>query len=237
MYNQWLYFFNSPSYEISVKNTAKKSQKVQKEWLDDGSMKMSGEQPTKWSLTLQPILSTDIQTLNYELENNIEEAKYLFKRAFKDRDKNLFNDGEELYSDSVKKQKDIETIQTENDDLLKNIKEKIFQIRRNIYLESNKDNPDKKKIKRLTNELEMALIEQNDIIELINEKENNYILRSQSIVRQGPVPPPPTVKALSLKIGREKMNFEKRLENLEDISDEITNNSKGGYIKVIKLGH
>lgn len=109
MYNQWLYFFNSPIRETSIKSLknskslkSKEKQKIKKEWLDDGSMKISGEKPTKWSITLQPILATDIYTMDYEIQSEIEEAKYLFKRAFKSRDKNLFNQGEQLYNTSIK---------------------------------------------------------------------------------------------------------------------------------------
>ena len=261
MYNQWLYFFNSPLKETGIKrlknlknlknlksSKLKETQQVKKEWLDDGSMKISGEKPNKWSITLQPILSTDIYTIDYELQNEISEAKYLFKRAFKNRDKNLFNQGEQLYNNSIKKQKDIDIIQLDNNKLLTNIKEKIFQIRRNIYLTVKENPTDKKKIllQRLTNELETALIEQSNIVKNINEKENNYILRSQSIIRQGPIPEPPIIKSLSSKIGREKFRFEKKLEEFDEEFDEeeligLDNtedkNINGGYIKVIKLNH
>lgn len=129
-------------------------------------------------------------------------------------------------------------IQSDNNKLLKNIKEKIFQIRRNIYLTLRENNKDKNKIQRLTNELEISLIEQTNIIKNINEKENNYILRSQSIIRQGPIPEPPMVKSLSSKIGREKFSFEKRLDESEKNTDEWDEeNSKGGNIKVIKLDY
>ena len=53
MYNQWLYFFNSPEIEISIKNK-KEKQEINKEWLDNGNMKISGSKPLDWYIILQP---------------------------------------------------------------------------------------------------------------------------------------------------------------------------------------
>lgn len=225
MYAQWLYFFNSPLKEISIKGK-KQKQIVTKEWLNDGSMKISGDKPSDWSITLQSILSTDIPTLQYDIQNDEIKAKNLFQIAFKDRNKKLFNEGEQLYSISEKNKKDLITLLNDNDTILKNIQEKIFQIKRNLYLINLKKPVDLNKVKKLSLELESALVEHMNISKGIEERENNYILKPQSILRSGPTPDPPNVKALSMKVGREKLQFEKDIElsqqsinSNEDIED------------------
>ena len=255
MYKQWLYFFNSSLTEVSVKNS-KEKQKVKKEWLDNGGVKISGDKPKKWSIELQPIISVDIYTLQYDIKQQKLEAKSLFKRAFKYKNKELFKEAEQLYLSLEKKQKDIDTIINNNDKLKLNIKEKIFQIRRNLFLENSKKPVDYVKIKKLIEELEKATLEQISINKRIKETENNYILKTQSIIQEGPIPEPPVVKYLSMKIGRSKkqfeLNIEKEEENAElennndnndnndsdddnsDNDNEISNQN-GGTIKVIKL--
>ena len=113
MYNDWLYFFNSPQTEIDVKNK-KEKQQVIKEWTDDGGIKISGTKPSKWSIVLQPALSTDIYTLQYKLKNDKLEAVELFKRAFKYQDNNLFVESEKQYNELKKVQLDIKDLVSNN---------------------------------------------------------------------------------------------------------------------------
>jgi len=220
MYAKWLYFFNSPLKEIGVKGK-KTKQPAKKEWLDDGSMKISGDLPNEWSITLQPILLTDIYTLKYEIKNDKIEAKDLFVRAFEDRNKDLFLEGETVYKNSEKKEKEINEVVLNNDKILKTILEKIFQIRRNLYFVGLEKPINFKKVKSLTAELEKATLEQIDIQKSIKEQENNYILRTQSIIQKGPFPEPPVVKHLSLSMGRNKLQFEKNIEEEEKRQKEL----------------
>ena len=225
MYTKWLYFFNSPLRETNVKGK-KTKQTVKKEWLDEGSMKISGELPTEWSVTLQPILSTDIYTLKYEVKNDKIEARDLFKRAFKYRNKTLFSEGESIYKNSEKKQKEINELLSNNDKLLKTVQEKIFQIRRKLYFVGLEKNVNFNKVKKLTAELEKITLEQINIQKNIKEQENNYILRTQSVIQKGPIPEPPTVKHLSLKIGRKKLQFEKDIEEEEKRAEQEKQNEE-----------
>jgi hypothetical protein len=259
MYAQWLYFFNSPLKEISIKGK-KQKQIVIKEWLDDGSMKISGNKPSKWSITIQTILSTDIPTLQHMIQNDKIKATYLFQRAFKDRNKKLFNEGEQLYSISEKNKKDLILLLDDNDSILKNIQEQVFKIKRKIYLINLEKPIDSNKDKKLTLELKVALLNQMNTLKGIEEREKNYILRPQSILRSGPTPDPPGAKDLSIKIISKKsigdIEYVKDVEDVEDIKDvediedveeveavealkpiyiKNVENMKGGYIKVIKL--
>ena len=254
MYKEWLYFFNSPLNEISIKGKETK-QPVVKEWLDDGSMKISGNKPSNWSITIQKVLSSDISTLQYAIENDKINAKYLFQRSFKDRNIELFNEGEKLYNISEKNKKDLLSIKEDNDTLLKNIHEKIFQNKRNLYLINLKKPIDLNKVKKISSELEISLIELMNILKSIEERENNYILKPQSILRSGPSPDPPIIKKISIKTGGDKLNNEKNINTEDDIkyiegiiSDTVKNKKKefnekiineniksGGYIKVITL--
>ena len=247
MYNDWLYFFNSPQTEIDVKNK-KEKQQVTKEWTDDGGIKISGTKPSKWSIVLQPALSTDIYTLQYKLKNDKLEAVELFKRAFKYQDNNLFVESEKQYNELKKVQLDIKDIVSNNNKILKNVKEKIFQIRRDIYITNLEKPLDTNKIKRLTNELEIANIEQINTEKNIDKQQDNYILKTQSMIRNGPVPDPPNIKSLSLTTKEKKYNFEKNMEKVAKKKNNIliqpkknmqvetiSGKKKGGYIKVIKL--
>ena len=92
MYSKWLYFFNSSLKETPIKGK-KTKQSVKKEWLDNGNMKISGELPKDWSIILQPILSTDVYTLEYEIKTDKSKSKDLFRRAFMYRNKSLFTEG------------------------------------------------------------------------------------------------------------------------------------------------
>ena len=226
MYTQWLYFFNSPLKEVSIKGQ-KQKQPVIKEWLDDGSMKISGNKPSNWSIIIQTILTTDISTLQYNIQNDEIKAKHLFQRAFKDRNKQLFNEAENLYIISEKNKKDLITLKEENDILLKNIQEKIFQNKRNLYLINLKKPVDLNKVKKISSELKESIIEHMNILKGIEERENNYIFKPQSILRSGPTPDPPDVKALTIKIGREK-NIDISQQSISSDNDDIK------YIKGLK---
>ena len=206
MYKQWLYFFNSPIKEVNVKNK-KEKQTVTKEWLDDGGMKISGSKPSEWSVVLQPIITTDLHTLKYDLNKEKLEAKDLFKRAFRYRNKSLFKEGETKYVDSEKIQKEINELIQNDVSLMRNKQEKIFQIRRNLYLTSLQKNVDSEKVRKLSSELEEATLEQIKLQKSIRDQEYNYVLKTQSVVQKGPIPTPPTVKHLSLRIRRMKFQF------------------------------
>ena len=255
MYKEWLYFFNSPLNEISIKGKETK-QPVVKEWLDDGSMKISGNKPSNWSITIKTVLSSDISTLQYDIKNDKINAKYLFQRSFKDRNKELFNEGEKLYNISEKNKKDLLSIKEDNDTLLKNIQEKIFQNKRNLYLINLNKPIDLNKVKKINSELEISLIEHMNILKSIEERENNYILKPQSILKSGPSPDPPIIIKISIKTGGDKLNNEKNINTEDNIkyikginSDNENKNKKkesnekiineniksGGYIKVITL--
>ena len=249
MYNQWLYFFNSPESEIKVKNK-KEKQIVNKEWLNDGSIKISGNKPSEWSVVLQPMIYEDFNTLQYQLTNDKLESLYLIKRAFKYKDNKLFEEGEKMYDNSTKKNEDIQNIILKNIKEITNIREKIFQIKRNIYLEKLKKTKKGNDLTKLTAELEALTIDYINIVKKIKEQENNYLVQTQSILTNGPVPEPPITKSLTLKSNRYKLKFEKNTENNKDNNDEVVNennkenndevvneNNKvvGGFIKVVKL--
>ncbi len=242
MYNQWLYFFNSPMKEVHVKNKNEK-QIVKKEWLDDGGMKISGNKPSEWSVVLQPIITTNLHTLQYDLNKKKIEATYLFKRAFQYQNKSLFKEGETIYSDSEKKQKEINEF-IQNDILvIRNIQEKIFQIKRNLYIANLQKKIDYEKIRKLTSELEEAMLEEIKLQKSIQEQENNYVLKTQSIIQKGPIPTPPTVTYLSLRNKKMKFQFESEtdsdedteINNVDDTDTSKKENKKTGNIKIIKL--
>ena len=186
MYNQWLYFFNSPDMEIKIKNK-KEKQTVKKIWLNDGSMQIDGNKPSDWSVILQPMIYEDIYTVQYQLISHKLESLYLITRAFKYKDSSLFEEGEKVYNDYIKKNEDIKNIILKNEKKLIDIQEKIFKIKRNIYLESLKKN----NIKELTNELEKLTNENIRITKEIKEQEQSILYQEQNIITNGPVPEPP----------------------------------------------
>jgi hypothetical protein len=224
MYNQWLYFFNSPVNEIDIKGK-KEKQSVKKEWLDDGGMKISGSLPNNWSIILQPTIITDIYTLSYKVKNDELKVKDLFNRAFRNRNKILFKEGEIMYTDVENRKKDIDNLIKNNDILLKNIQEKIFQLRRNIYLENLKKNFNSDKIKKLSLELQEKSQEQIRIQKDIKDQLSNYILKTKSIIQNGPIPEPPIIKSLVLKIQKQIFQVNKEFEQKsEDESENETEN-------------
>jgi hypothetical protein len=211
-------------------------------------MQLSGNKPSEWSVVLQPMIYEDIYTLQHQLNNNKLESLYLIKRAFKYRDTKLFEEGEKMYDNSTNKNKDIQNIILKNAKVLTDIQEKIFQIRRSIYLETLKKTRTSDSLKKLTTELETLTINNINITKKIKEQENNYLVQTQSILTNGPVPDPPINKSLTLKTDRYKLKFEKNIENSEDNEDvkensedsnnEIIKENKkvvGGFIKVIKI--
>ena len=252
MYNNWLYFFNSSDIEIQVKNK-KEKQIVKKEWLNDGSMQISGNKPSDWTVILHPVIYKDIFTLQHQLNDDKLESLYLIKRAFEYKDNKLFEEGEKMYNNSIKKNDDIQNIILKNAKILKDSQEKIFQVKRNIYLEKNK----KINSKVLTLELEKLIIDNINITKQIKEQENNYLVQKQDVLINGPAPEPPITKALNLKTNRYKLKFKQSIEKgeSENEKDEIEKdeiesesekdenkngenekeNTKGGFIKVIKL--
>ena len=212
MYNQWLYFFNSPLKIISVKNK-KEKQEVKKEWLDDGNMKISGNKPSEWSVVLQPMIYEDIPTVEHNINEDKLESLYLITRAFKYKDSKLFDEGEKLQDKYNKKKEEIETIFSKNSKLLKDVLEKKFEIQRKIYLDKLKN----KNVTELTKKLDNITIESIEILQKINEEK--FVLKSQSVLTNGPFPDPPITKYLSLK---------SKIYKLDE-------NENKGSIKVIKL--
>jgi hypothetical protein len=249
MYNDWLAFFNSSITEINVNNKKEKHKIiVKKEWLDNGSMKLSGNKPSEWSVELQPFIYEDIFTLQHQSNYDKLESLYLITRAFKYKDTKLFEEGEKMYDDSKKKNEDIQNMILKNKNELTNIHEKIFQTKRNIYLENLKKTRPTENIKNLTTKLETFTIDNINITKQIKEQENNYLVQQQNILIKGPVPDPPIIKSLTLKTHKYKLMFEKNIENIKVNSNknvnennkdvnENNNNNKGvgGFIKVIKL--
>ena len=220
MYNQWLLFFNSSLNEIEIKNNNEK-QTVEKEWLEDGGMKISGKKPKDWSVELKAIQYTDIYTIQYGIKQQKLEAQALFKKAFRYNDEKLFKEAENIILSLDKKQKEIDDIIKNNKNLETKIKEKIFIVRRKIFI-SKKFNIE------LSKELDNLKEEEIQINKIIKENINKYILKNQNIITNGPVPNPPIVKSLDITI-RNKRNFEK------DIDDKKIFTIEGGSIRVVRL--
>jgi vacuolar-type H+-ATPase subunit I/STV1 len=195
MYGKWLRFFYSPLDKI-------KNKKVNKEWVDE-TMKISAD---NWSITLQPSSVTDIPTILYELEEQKKEALFLMKTSIKNQDQSLFTKGEEMYNKYEKKKKEIENIIEKNKKLLDETEEKIFELRRKIYLEP--------KDKKLQKQLSETINSKFELEKSIDKETNNYVLKAQSIKQSGPVPEPPEFKAY-----QEKLSIVR----------------KGGDIKIIRL--
>ena len=227
MYNQWLFFFNSPLNEIEVKNK-KEKQVVKKEFLSDGDLKISGDKPSEWYVLLNPLIVEDIYTVKYKIEQSKLEAQYLIKKAFEYKDEKLFTEGEKMYNEALKKEKDLQNIFESNQKLLKDISEKIFEVKRDIYLGTS----NKKDVSKLKTNLTELLFEKINIQKIIKEKENNVVFRPENIITDGPFPDPPVIKSLVIK---------KQTVKTDDIKpdkikvDKVVENKKGGSIKVIRI--
>ena len=229
MYNQWLYFFNSPEIEISIKNK-KEKQEINKEWLDNGNMKISGSKPSDWYIVLQPNKYDNIYNSEYEINNNKLESLYLMKKGFQTQNKKIFEDGEKMYEEFIKKNENIKNTFVNNLKKKTDIKEKIFEVKKNIYIQTL----NKKSIKELNTKLETLLIEDVNINKEIKHQEHNYLIQSQSILSNGPFPEAPIIKPF--KIQRETLTSkEQKYNELIKKKIEQIENPKGGFIKVIKL--
>ena len=223
MYDKWLYFFNSPLNEINVKDK-KEKQIVKKEWLDDSKIKISGKKPKDWSVILEPIQYSNIYKIIHNIKNKKLEAQSLFKKAFLFNNKEFFKNAEEILLSLDNTENEINNIIKNNNMLENKINEKIFNIKRKIFLSKKFDI-------KLSKELKESLLEKQNIIKNININNNKVTISNKNIVSKGPVPEPPIVNSLDINLKKTKKHNFKNI----DESELFTYNSKGGSLKIIKL--
>ena len=192
MYHKWLYFFNSSLNEINIKNK-KEKQIVEKEWLDDGKIKISGKKPKIWSVILEPMQYSNIYKIIHNIKHKKLEAQSLFKKAFLFNNKELFKNAEEILLSLDNTENEINNIIKNNIILENKSNEKIFNIKRKIFLSKKFDI-------KLSEELKETLLEKKNIIKKININNNKFIISNQNIVSKGPVPEPPVVDSLIINI-------------------------------------
>ena len=108
-------------------------------------MKISGSKPLDWYIILQPNKYDNIYNSEYEINNNKLESLYLMKKGFQTQNKKIFEDGEKMYEEFIKKNENIKNTFVNNLKKKTDIKEKIFEVKKNIYIQTL----NKKSIKEL----------------------------------------------------------------------------------------
>lgn len=227
MFDKWLLFFYSNKNTINNKP-------ITKEWLDDGQMKISGNEPTEWSIIIKPEIFINIYTYIYQFEKKKKDAIAILKNSLLLKDKKKFDEALKLYDESNKEVKKLENIIRENKSKMDNINNEIFEIKKNIYHSTGKQD-----IKQLNEKLEKAINNKIILAGNFKKEEENYILSDKALIKKGPIPDVPTIKSQTYKVIRKKFEFDS-----SDIKNSISNfsqttqtnlNQQGGFVKVIKL--
>lgn len=254
MYSRWLQLFFSPITEIPVKGR-KEKQKLEKSWVDDGSLKLAGSKPSAWSIILKPSYSVDIRTYLFHIDREKDKSLNMMKQAFETRDDKLFRDAEQRYQAEEQKKKKIDEILEENKVKEILMAEQLFQARRSLYLFNRKrrDNPkdftdkDKKALEKMNHEVreltKSQIKEKRDIMMRVRQ----YTAEVSSIQQQGPYPIPPEVTALPAGARRrqvivgvgdqeeEDTESEEEEPEKDEVNEEQNDNQEGGNIRIIKL--
>lgn len=231
MYNKWLYFFHSPINELKIKGK-KNKQIVQKEWLDDGSMKIIGTQPDNWHVILKPKVYTDLHKYKYQLDLKLQNIKSLLINGVKENDSFLLDEAKKLHKEYDEQVKYIQIFDKTED--LKKMDIKIFDLKSKLYNEKKFD-----KFNIIQTELKKAMLDKksaylyyiNTVIPVEDEK----------LITKGPFPEPIVVDKISTIINK-KINIKMDNNNDEDINEinsiniqNIVKKKKKANIKVVKL--
>ena len=220
MYNKWLVLFNSSVNEIPIKNK-KEKQKITKEWLQNGDMKITGNKPSDWSVILKSSLKQNIYEHNYSIQLDRQNTVELVKEAFKTKNKDLLQEAEKRYNENEKNQKIITDNINNYTKQVKDIQEKIFNIRKELY----KDNSKNKTMLK------------NKLLEMYKEEKkikSNIISQSisnQSLVQKGPVPEIPKIEMFIFKSSKKIFT----IDNNEKIINSNIINTPNSSVNVIKL--
>lgn len=220
MYNKWLVLFNSSVNEIPIKNK-KEKQKIAKEWLQNGDMKITGNKPSDWSVVLKSSLKQNIYENNYSIQLDRQNTFELVKEAFKTKNKDLLQEAEKRYNENEKNQKIITDNINNYTKQVKDIQEKIFNIRKELY----KDNSKNKTI------LKNKLLEMYKEEKKIKSNIISHIISNQNLVQKGPVPEIPKIEMFSFKSSKKIFT----IDNNEKIINSNIINTPNSSVNVIKL--
>lgn len=231
MFDKWLLFFYSNKMTIN-KN------KIKKEFLEEGEMKISGEKPVAWSIIIKPEVIVNIYEIIYEKENKKKDAIILIKEGLVYKDKKIFEEGIQIYETMIKEINKLKEEFNMNNKAIETIESEIFELKRKMYYEKNLDKVFSNADKVVELESKKKQLEQEK-----NTTLNNYVISQKSLIKKGPVPDPPTIKTELYKAVKQKFKFDTELtqKNTENIIKEEENSNSniykkdGGFIKVIKL--
>jgi hypothetical protein len=220
-------------------------------------MKISGNKPNNWSIILSPSKTVDMRAYLYEIQQEKNSSVQLMKDAFSRRDAGLFREGEQRYQLEEKKERQINDILEDFHKKEIQMAERIFQVKRSLYLltykrrELKKDftDIDKKTLEKLNIELKNLMKEEIEQKKIHQVNIHLYSPYSESIRPQGPVPEPPNVQSLPVGLPRKriivgnkknktkKINIESESESESENEneDEDDNKQDGGDIKIISL--
>lgn len=235
MYNRWLHFFFSPHNEIKVRGK-KNTQPVSRQWLDNGSMKLSGNKPSSWSVILQPAPTIDLRAYIYNAKQKKKDALEEMRKAVESRDEKLFRSAEKEFINGNNIEKQGNAMISAADKKLKNIEERLVQVKRNLYVAQHKK---EKKTKqditmrtKLIAELKKLSDEQLETEREIETEFHQFSPESVSIRQHGPYPEPPVISQISSiptgrvrvkrskKVKVKKQDHPKENEEVEDEEDE-----------------
>lgn len=218
MYDKWFFFFHSTKNEIMIKNTY---YKVQKEYMDNGDLKISGSYPDKWYIILKPTLYESNYKKQYE--HNMKK-----KQFESDLHMVVYNHSLQELDNMEKRYKNIqkETVSYNKNTDIEKIQNTIFDHKHKIHT-----NP-----KNISYILELEKLLQQEK-ELKEKKYTNdmYIIRDKSIIQNGKIPEPPTIEELQIKKYSNRKIITAYKKETENNDNDNNNNKKGGFIKVVKL--
>lgn len=235
MYNQWLQLFFSPITTIPVKGR-KEKQEITKSWIDEGkSLRLSGDKPSPWSITLRLASNIDIRAYLYHTIDEKDKAVDKMRTAFKQRDDNLFRIGEKNYQEEEEKERKIKDILDGYRKKRVQTAEKLFQSRRDLYLlnrkrydsksedfHPTKDN--KKMLERLNKEIRELTIQQIKQDREIMMDMLHYTPELAGMQQQGPYPSPPDIAILPQGIGRKRIILGAAHNKSENESEPVSDN-------------
>ena len=137
MYNRWLHFFFSPHNDIQVRGK-KDKQPIFRQWLDDGSMRLSGKKPSAWTVTLQPAPTIDLRAYIFQAKQGKRKALETMRDAVDTRDEKSFRAAEKDFINGADIEKQGSMMIDAANKKLKNIEERLIQVKRNLYVAQHK---------------------------------------------------------------------------------------------------
>ena len=178
MYSDWLKLYYSSTDKIQNKTIEKK--------IVDNKLNISGNNPSKWSVSLESGFFMTLIEYENKLNNNLILAKNTIHDSFKNYDKKMFEKGKKLYNNTLEEIKKLNNFKEKNTNEIKNLDTKIYEEQKNIYLSENMKLI--KKYVKHDKDLRKIYSDKKILINKIINDKNMYFIEKENIIKKGPVP-------------------------------------------------